>query len=64
MLIIAHRLSTIINVDQIVVVENGRIIERGNHEKLLKEGGVYNKMWNAHISTLGWKIGGDKAKNV
>ena len=55
-LIIAHRLSTIINVDQILVLKNGTIVEMGTHEELLKKKGHYNKMWEAHISTLGWGI--------
>ena len=55
-LIIAHRLYTIINVDQILVIKRGRIVERGTHEELIKKGSQYNKMWEAHISTLGWGI--------
>ena len=55
-LIIAHRLSTITNVDQILVLKKGRIIERGTHDDLLVKKGQYDMMWNAHISTLGWGI--------
>ncbi|HEX7365795.1 MAG TPA: ABC transporter ATP-binding protein [Pelobium sp.] len=43
-LVIAHRLSTIKNADLIVVLENGRIIESGNHEELLTKGGLYYKL--------------------
>lgn len=43
--VIAHRLSTIKNADVIMVLENGKIIERGNHEKLLQEKGVYYQLY-------------------
>lgn len=62
LLIIAHRLSTVTKVDQTLVMENGRIIERGTHEELLKKEGLYKRMWDAHISALGWGIG--RIKNV
>ncbi len=44
-LVIAHRLSTIIDADQILVMEHGRIIERGTHRELLAIAGVYAHMW-------------------
>jgi ABC-type transport system involved in Fe-S cluster assembly fused permease/ATPase subunit len=44
-LMIAHRLSTVIDADQILVLEAGRIVERGNHRELLLRGGVYAAMW-------------------
>ena len=43
--VIAHRLSTIQNSDCIMVLEQGRIIERGTHEELLRKNGLYQKMW-------------------
>ncbi|HTI67083.1 MAG TPA: ABC transporter ATP-binding protein/permease [Caulobacteraceae bacterium] len=44
-LVIAHRLSTVIDADEILVMEGGRIAERGGHEALLAKGGVYAAMW-------------------
>jgi len=44
-LVIAHRLSTIIDADQILVLENGNIIEKGKHQDLLRQGGKYFQMW-------------------
>lgn len=45
-IVIAHRLSTISKLDRIVVIDDGDIVEDGSHEKLLKENGVYTKLWN------------------
>jgi ABC-type transport system involved in Fe-S cluster assembly fused permease/ATPase subunit len=44
-LVIAHRLSTIVDADQILVMEDGRIVERGSHAALLADAGVYAKLW-------------------
>jgi ATP-binding cassette subfamily B protein len=44
-LLIAHRLSTVVDADQILVLEDGRIVERGSHRELLARGGVYAAMW-------------------
>jgi len=45
-LVIAHRLSTIVNADEILVLDQGQIVERGRHDDLLAKGGVYQAMWN------------------
>ena len=44
-LVIAHRLSTIMGADQILVMDEGRIVERGSHQQLLADGGRYAQMW-------------------
>jgi len=45
-LVIAHRLSTIIGADEIIVLDQGTIVERGTHHQLLLKGGLYASMWN------------------
>ena len=45
-LVIAHRLSTIVGADEIIVLDQGRIVERGTHSGLLASGGLYASMWN------------------
>jgi ATP-binding cassette, subfamily B, heavy metal transporter len=45
-LIIAHRLSTVVNADEIIVLKDGVIAERGRHGALLDLGGLYASMWN------------------
>jgi ATP-binding cassette subfamily B protein len=44
-LVIAHRLSTVVEADEILVLEQGRVVERGRHEALLGRGGIYAQMW-------------------
>ena len=45
-LVIAHRLSTIVNAHEIIVIDDGRIVERGSHDGLLAQNGLYASMWN------------------
>jgi ATP-binding cassette subfamily B protein/subfamily B ATP-binding cassette protein MsbA len=44
-LVIAHRLSTIVRADQILVLEHGRVVQRGTHASLLAEGCTYKRLW-------------------
>jgi ABC-type transport system involved in Fe-S cluster assembly fused permease/ATPase subunit len=44
-LVIAHRLSTIVRADQILVLEEGQVVQRGNHRSLLDQEGLYGQMW-------------------
>ncbi len=45
-LVIAHRLSTVVNADEIIVLRDGQVAERGNHMALLQKAGLYAQMWN------------------
>ncbi len=51
-LIIAHRLSTIRDADKIVVIDKGKVVEAGNHEKLLEENGTYAKLYNTQFAGM------------
>ncbi len=54
--VIAHRLKTVKNADKIIVLDDGQICEKGTHNELLKQRGLYSKMWQTQESTVGWKI--------
>ncbi len=58
MLMIAHRLSTVVNADAIVVLDRGRVAERGTHAQLLAAGGIYARMWADYERAVSWKIAG------
>ena len=55
-IMIAHRLSTVQNVDNIFVVENGRIVEEGNHAELVENNGLYSRMWDEFNQSIQWKV--------
>lgn len=55
-IMIAHRLSSVKNVDKIYVVENGRIVEGGNHHTLIDSGGIYSRMWDEFNQSIQWKV--------
>ena len=56
---IAHRLATIENADQILVVDDGRIVQRGTHDVLVKEEGLYRRFVQVRQKAEGWKMGSE-----
>lgn len=55
-LMIAHRLKTVQNADQILVVEHGRIVQRGKHDELMLQDGIYRRFVNARALAASWKL--------
>ena len=55
-IMIAHRLKTIRNADQILVLKDGEIVERGSHEELIKNNGLYSDLINAKAKAESWKL--------
>jgi ATP-binding cassette subfamily B protein len=56
-IVIAHRLSTIAAADQILVIDNGRLVEQGRHNELLARAGRYARMWQAQQISKNWHVG-------
>ena len=63
-IVVAHRLSTIVDADQILVLECGRIAERGTHGELLADAGVYARMWNSQEQLTAYAYAEDGAEDV
>lgn len=55
-IMIAHRLKTVQHADQIVVIDNGHIVQKGNHEQLMKQDGIYKRFVNTREQAVSWKI--------
>ena len=49
-LVIAHRLSTVLSADMILVLDNGQIVQRGTHEELLAQGGLYRQLYERQFA--------------
>lgn len=62
-LMIAHRLTSVKDVDRILVIERGKIVEEGTHEQLLNKGGTYSAMWDEYQKSVAWKIGTNNTVN-
>lgn len=60
-IMIAHRLSSIKNVDEIIVLKNGKILERGSHDHLLKKGGEYKSLFDRYGAANDWRFSDDQA---
>jgi ABC-type glutathione transport system ATPase component len=60
--IVAHRLSTVVDADNIVLLENGEIADQGKHTELLTRSPLYKKLWDAHIESMEWDIGGERMR--
>ncbi|MET9352872.1 ABC transporter ATP-binding protein [Streptomyces sp. NPDC006617] len=56
LLVIAHRLSTVVSADQILVLEDGEITERGTHDDLVAEAGTYASFWERRAQAHGWRL--------
>lgn len=56
-LMIAHRLASVKDVDCILVINQGKVEERGTHKELLEKNGLYNKMWKEYNQAVDWQIG-------
>jgi ABC-type transport system involved in Fe-S cluster assembly fused permease/ATPase subunit len=63
-LVIAHRLSTIIDADEIIVLKNGEVAERGKHQELLKQNGEYADLWNKQQEAQEYKRRLDQIEQV
>lgn len=61
-IIIAHRLKTVRNAQQIVVIANGGIVQRGTHQELMEQPGIYADFVNVREKAINWKLSGDKTQ--
>jgi ATP-binding cassette subfamily B protein len=65
-IMIAHRLSTVVGADKIIVLDNGKVAEEGNHTELVQANGLYARMWAEYNQAVKWRItqGGTAEKEV
>lgn len=55
-LMIAHRLTSVMSANNILVINDGKIVEQGTHNELLKQQGIYKKMWDEYQQSINWTI--------
>lgn len=55
-IMIAHRLRTVVDADQILVLENGKLVESGTHNELMAKKGLYQKLYHIQQESLGWAV--------
>ena len=55
-IMIAHRLRTVVDADQIIVLDNGKLVECGTHDELMKKKGLYHKLFYIQQESLGWAV--------
>ena len=58
LLMIAHRLNTVRGADQILVLEDGRIVQKGKHHELMQQEGLYRNFVEIRENAIGWELGG------
>ena len=56
MIMLAQRLRTVVDADQILVLENGKLVEYGTHEELMAKKGLYQKLYHIQQESLGWAV--------
>lgn len=56
LIVIAHRLSTIRDAEQILVIDNGKLVQHGKHDELVLQEGIYQKYWNIRQNAKAWKV--------
>ena len=55
-IMIAHRLRTVVDADQILVLEDGRLVESGTHSELMEKKGLYQRLYHIQQESLGWAV--------
>ena len=55
-IMIAHKLKTVIGADNIIVLDEGEIVEQGKHDELISNAGLYTQLWDLQVKTSGWRI--------
>ncbi|WP_130838074.1 ABC transporter ATP-binding protein [Lachnoclostridium sp. Marseille-P6806] len=58
LIVIAHRLSTIREADQILVIDNGQLVQSGKHQELIEKQGIYQKFWEIRQNAKNWRVAG------